>query len=83
MDNLDAHIERVPAIAAFLQIHPRTVLRLIKGGALESAVMRKKVRRVCTDGKVRWYRIYYSTGRLLMAWQVARGGLERVKKSPG
>jgi len=81
MDDLDAHIEKLPAIARFLQVSESTVKRLKCVGAMDSVLMTKRVRTVTAQGKLHWSKINYSTGRLLMAWQLKRGGLE-IKKSP-
>ena len=79
----DDQIVGLRAIANYLNVSVRHVQKLLKADVADSLsriVLEKKIRKVCRDGKIRYFKVKYTLGKLLDMWQWRRGGLKVEKR---
>lgn len=63
------------AIAEALGLELRTYYKKLPTLKAGGCILRRYVRKKCSDGKYRRFRMNYSTEKLLLAFQVKNGGI--------
>lgn len=68
-------IDTARGIAEYFQVSLRHIRKLLPEMKASNIILTRTVKKICRDGKMRFFKVKYSTPFLLDRWEFRRGGL--------